>query len=145
MFNRSFNQFRIHWPCSLPFNNLKWVQNHRLWVYSPQVFPNHPFSQQLPSSNPFALPDVTAFYSMLLWGNHGRFNFTAFIFTGGIFLHTRTPMFFALPNLDWYQRVFAYIASPWQVGKGQGGIPYPNQPKEEWGKPPIQWSSSVMG
>ena len=37
-FNRSFDQFRILWPSSLPFNNLNQVQNHRSGVYSLRYF-----------------------------------------------------------------------------------------------------------
>ena len=38
MLHRSFNQFRIHWSCPLPFNNFKWGQNHGLGVHSPRYF-----------------------------------------------------------------------------------------------------------
>ena len=56
--NRSFDQSRIHWSCSLPFNNLKWIQNCRSGVYSPKyihtthsvnnyLHPIHPLFQML--------------------------------------------------------------------------------------------------
>ena len=37
-FNRPFNQFGIHWSCSLPFNNLKQVHDHRSGIHSPRYF-----------------------------------------------------------------------------------------------------------
>ena len=38
MFNRSFDQFRFHWSCSLCFNNFKQVQDHRPGVHSLRYF-----------------------------------------------------------------------------------------------------------
>ena len=38
IFNKPFTQFRFHQSCSLPFNNLKQVQDHRPEVHSPRYF-----------------------------------------------------------------------------------------------------------
>ena len=38
MLHRSFNQFKIHWSCSLTSNNLKWSQNHGSGVHMPRYF-----------------------------------------------------------------------------------------------------------
>ena len=47
-FNRPFNQFRIHWSCSLPFNNLKQAHGHRSGVHSPRNFhTTHPVNNYL--------------------------------------------------------------------------------------------------
>ena len=48
MFDRPFNQFRIHQSCSLPFSNLKQVHDYRSGVHSPRYFhTTHSFNNYL--------------------------------------------------------------------------------------------------
>ena len=81
---------------------------------TPQVFPNHPFSHQLSSSNPFSLPDVMTFHSKMLWRDSWRSDLITSISTGGVFVHTNTPMFgHSLIQIS-FRRVFHPHCFFWQ-------------------------------
>ena len=97
MLHRSFNQFRIHWSCSLPSQQLK--MRSEFWISGllPQVFPYHSLSHQLSSSNPFSLPDVMTYPSEMVWRDSWRSNFIMSISTGGVFICTVIPVFGCSP------------------------------------------------
>ena len=97
-----------------------------------QGFPYHSFSQQLSSFNTFPLPDVMTFCSMLLCRNHRRSKCTALDSTGGIFLHTKPPMFRHSPIQIDIGGIFAHIASPSKWGKNRVEFVTLTSPKKSW-------------
>ena len=133
MLQRSFDQFRIHWSCSFTLQQLK--MRSELWIRGPlpQVFPYHSYSHQLSSPNPFSLPDVMTYHSEMLWRDSWRSNFIMSISTGGVFIHTSTPMFGCSPNQISFRWSFWLHCCSWQLGKDQGGVTYSNHPENEWG------------
>ena len=73
---------------------------------------------QLSSSNPFSLPDVMTFCSEMLWRDSWRSDFIMSISTGGVFVHTHTPVFGCSLIQIRFGGVFHSLCFSWQVGKG---------------------------
>ena len=145
MFNRPLDQFRFHWSCSLPFSNLKQVQDHRPWIHSPRHFhTTHSVSNclhQIHSLLQMSWPSIAHCYeeiiedpSLLHW----------FPWEEWIFLCTKTFILVAL----WFRIVSeGFFCLPFfskLVEKDWGRICYTYQSEDEWGNhqygnPHHQW------
>ena len=117
MFNRPFNQFRIHQSCSLPFNNLKQVHDHRSGVHSPRYFhTTHSVNNYLHwihSLFQMSWPSIACCYveiiedqNLLHWFSQEEYS------------STQNSHVWVLSNSDWYwEGFFTCIASPSKWGK----------------------------
>ena len=130
-FNRPFDQFRFHWFCSLPFNNLKQVQDQRPEVYTPRYFYiTHSVNKclhQICSLLQMTQPSIACCYveivedlSLLHW------------FPWKEYSSAKNFYIWVLSNSEQYWRVFLSHFFSKQVGKYQGRICYPNWSKEQW-------------
>ena len=131
-FNRSFNQFRILWSCSLPFNNLKGVLNHRSGVYSPRYFHTtysvNNYLHQIHSPFQMSQPSIAHCYEEIM----EDLTLLHLFHWINIPPHKNSHIW-VFSNLDWYWRVFHLHCFSWQAGKDQGGFYHPAWSKEEWG------------
>ena len=132
MFNRSFNQIRIPWSHSIPFNNLKQVQNHKSGVYSPRYFHaihsvnNQPHQIHFPFQ--MSWPTIAKCYEdivedpsllwLFLWEEYSSIQ--------------ELPCFGTLQFRLISEEIFYMHCFSWHLGEHQGGISHPNQSKEEW-------------
>ena len=142
-FNRSFDQFKVPQSCSLPLNNLKWVEKCRSGVYTHKYFHATHLVNNQPHwiDFPFQMswPTIVKCYEeivedlTLLW----------------LFLPEEYSSVQGLPCLCALQfiliwRGFSPMLPLLAMGKDQGGIFHPNWSEGEWGSyqvgdPHHQW------